>query len=144
LSSMSEQPNTESPNIEQPTYTTLRKNNSNEGKVTIKNSSYNKMLEGIVVAITVSAFLGGYLLGTTDSSSSDISIEILEEILEKLDERSALVPLPAGGHMIPIDTTAVLLAWTQMNAYWLIPVILAAVGIGIVISRKFLKKERVE
>ena len=132
---MSEQSNTESPNIVQPTYAALPKNNSNEEKITIKNSSYNKMLEGIIVAISVSAFLGGYLLGTTDSSSSDISIESLEEMLEKLDERSALVPWPGGAQMIPIDTTAVLLAWAQMNAYWMIPVIVAAVGIGIVIAR---------
>jgi len=43
---------------------------------------------------------------------------------------------PVGGTMIPIDSTALLLGGIQMNAAWLIPVIVAAIGIGIVIARK--------
>jgi len=43
---------------------------------------------------------------------------------------------PVGGTMIPIDTTSLLLAGAQMNAAWLIPVIVSAIGIGIVIARK--------
>ena len=41
-----------------------------------------------------------------------------------------------GGIMIPIDTTALLLAGTQMTAAWLIPVIVSAIGFAIVILRK--------
>jgi len=41
-----------------------------------------------------------------------------------------------GGTMIPLDTTALLLVGAQMNAAWMIPVIVAAIGIGIVIARK--------
>jgi len=41
-----------------------------------------------------------------------------------------------GGEIIPLDTTMILLAGTQMTAAWLIPVIVSAVGIGIVIARK--------
>jgi len=44
---------------------------------------------------------------------------------------------PVGGEMIPLDTTMILLAGTQMNAAWMIPVIVSAIGIGIVIARKF-------
>ena len=44
---------------------------------------------------------------------------------------------PVGGTMIPLDTTALLLAGAQMNAAWIIPVIVSAIGIGIVIARKF-------
>jgi len=43
---------------------------------------------------------------------------------------------PVGGELIPLDTSALLLAGAQMNAAWLIPVIVAAAGIGIVLSRK--------
>jgi len=43
---------------------------------------------------------------------------------------------PVGGTMIPLDTTALLLAGAQMNAAWMIPVIVLAIGIGIVIARK--------
>jgi len=41
-----------------------------------------------------------------------------------------------GGTMIPIDTTALLLVGAQMNAAWLIPVIVVAIGFAIVIARK--------
>jgi len=41
-----------------------------------------------------------------------------------------------GGEIIPIDTTALLLAGAQSFS-WMIPVIVSAIGIGIVIARKF-------
>ncbi len=41
-----------------------------------------------------------------------------------------------GGTLMPIDTTALLLVGTQMTAAWLIPVIVAGIGITIVIARK--------
>ncbi len=42
-----------------------------------------------------------------------------------------------GGSLVPIDTTSLLLAGTQMTASWMIPVIVAGIGIAIVIARKF-------
>jgi len=42
-----------------------------------------------------------------------------------------------GGEFIGIDTTAVLLAGAQMTSVWLVPFIVAAIGIGIVLARKF-------
>ncbi len=42
-----------------------------------------------------------------------------------------------GGILIPIDTTMVLLAGSQMTASWMIPVIVAGIGFAIVIARKF-------
>jgi len=41
-----------------------------------------------------------------------------------------------GGILIPIDTTMVLLAGSQMTASWMIPVIVAGIGFAIVIARK--------
>jgi len=50
----------------------------------------------------------------------------------------ALVPMMAvGGEFIGIDTTSVLVAGTQNTAAWMIPVIVSAIGIGIVVARKF-------
>ncbi len=46
-------------------------------------------------------------------------------------------PPQIGGELLPIDTTMVLLAGSQMTAAWMIPVIVAGIGIGIVITRKF-------
>ncbi len=48
----------------------------------------------------------------------------------------AFVPCPVSGTMIPIDSTALLLVGAQTTAAWLIPVIVSAIGIGIVIARK--------
>jgi hypothetical protein len=42
-----------------------------------------------------------------------------------------------GGEMIPLDTTMVLLAGSQMTASWMIPIIVSGIGIGIVLARKF-------
>jgi len=42
-----------------------------------------------------------------------------------------------GGEMIPVDSASLLVAGAQMNAAWMIPVIVSAIGIGIVIARKF-------
>jgi len=42
-----------------------------------------------------------------------------------------------GGVFIGIDTTAILLAGAQMTSAWLVPIIVAAIGIGIVLARKF-------
>jgi len=44
---------------------------------------------------------------------------------------------PLGGEFLGVDSTALLLAGFQANALWLIPVIVSAIGIGIVIARKF-------
>jgi len=41
-----------------------------------------------------------------------------------------------GGELIPLDTTMVLVAGTQYTAAWMIPAIVAAIGIAIVIARK--------
>jgi len=46
-------------------------------------------------------------------------------------------PFQVGGSFTPIDTTMVLLGATETTASWLIPAIVAAIGIGIVIARKF-------
>ena len=44
---------------------------------------------------------------------------------------------PVGGELIPLETTMVLVAGTHSVAAWMIPVIVSAIGIGIVIARKF-------
>ncbi len=42
-----------------------------------------------------------------------------------------------GGYIIPVESTPVVLAGAQTSASWMIPVIISAIGIGIVIARKF-------
>ncbi len=43
---------------------------------------------------------------------------------------------PIGGNVIKLDTTPLIVAGAQMTASWMIPVIVSAVGIGLVIVRK--------
>jgi len=47
------------------------------------------------------------------------------------------VSLPVGGEMIPLDSTMILVAGAQYNAAWMIPALVSAIGIGIVLARKF-------
>jgi len=61
----------------------------------------------------------------------------VDSAIRVLEDNKAEKPMAVGGEFIGIDTTAVLLAGAQMNAAWLIPLIVAAAVIGIVISRKF-------
>jgi len=44
--------------------------------------------------------------------------------------------MPVGGEMFPVDTTALLLAATYSTASWMIPLMIAAVGFGIIITRQ--------
>jgi len=46
-------------------------------------------------------------------------------------------PSAVGGDFIPLDSTMVLVAGAQYTAAWMIPVLVSAIGIGIVIARKF-------
>ena len=42
-----------------------------------------------------------------------------------------------GGQMINVDSTALILAGSQMTAAWVLPVLVAGAGFAIVIARKF-------
>ena len=65
-----------------------------EAKITIKKSTYNNLLRGIIVLIGIAAFIGGYSLGTFDNSDSGLSSEELKEIISEL-EAKAPAPQPA-------------------------------------------------
>jgi hypothetical protein len=45
--------------------------------------------------------------------------------------------IAVGGEMIPLDSTMILTAGAQYTAAWMIPAIVSAIGIAIVIARKF-------
>ena len=60
-------------------------------------------------------------------------IDLFEVLVDTVSFRSTAV----GGEFIPLDTTMVLVAGAQYTAAWMIPATVAAIGIGIVIARKF-------
>ena len=57
-------------------------------KVTIKKSSYQNMIKGIVVAIAIAAFFGGYSVGTMNSGDN-LTAESLEEMLMEIAQNNA-------------------------------------------------------
>jgi len=65
---------------------------SEDTKITIKKSTYYNMLKGIVAAIAIAAFIGGYSLGTFDSSDSGVTTEELKEIISEI---KTVAPQPA-------------------------------------------------
>ncbi len=52
------------------------------------------------------------------------------------DDCRAQLCRAVGGEMFPVDTTALLLAATYSTASWMIPLMIAAVGFGIIITRQ--------
>jgi len=74
--------------------------------------------------------------GAPDATTTDGTITLMVVGFNGNDGRDPCDPL-VGGTGFAIDKTALLLATAQTNALWLIPVIVSAIGIGIVIARKF-------
>lgn len=99
----------------------LTEGGSNEGLITN---------HGILQTITGADFTND---GTYQSSGTDTFVgPFIGNDIEPI----ASICL-VGGTLVPIDSTALLLVGAQMTAAWMIPVIIAGIGIAIVIARKF-------
>jgi protein-disulfide isomerase len=57
--------------------------------VTIKKSTIHRLIIGVIVAAVVSAFLGGYVLGTETTSSSETIIKNSKDIADQSSEKIA-------------------------------------------------------
>ncbi|MFQ5573881.1 MAG: DsbA family protein [Nitrosopumilaceae archaeon] len=66
-------------------------NTNQENNISIKKSSYMKMLKGIIAAIAIATFLGGYAVGTLNDNSDSISAEELQQIISEIE---AKIPAP--------------------------------------------------
>ena len=91
------------------------------------------------------AFAAGHIIPQT-CAGCDLEFEICEgggmtgydECAANRDScKRSLMCNAVGGEFIGIETTSVLVAGAQYTAAWMIPVIVSAIGIGIVIARKF-------
>ncbi len=60
-----------------------------------------------------------------------------EQLLQCFENNRLQCLAAVGGEFIGIETTSVLAAGAQYTAAWMIPAIVSAIGIGIVIARKF-------
>jgi protein-disulfide isomerase len=74
--------------------TNKKENLGNSDEIKIKKSTYNNLLKTTVVAIAIATFIGGYSLGTMDTSNS-LSNEDLKDIISEINSRPAAVPQPA-------------------------------------------------
>jgi len=63
-------------------------------KITVNKSTYNNMLKGLIAAVAIAAFVGGFTLGTFDESDSGLTGEELKEILSEIEIKTT-APLPA-------------------------------------------------
>ena len=61
---------------------------SGSQNLTIKKSSYQNMIKGIIVAVAVAAFFGGYSVGTMNSGDN-LTAESLEEMLMEIAQNNA-------------------------------------------------------
>jgi len=77
----------------------------------------------------------GTMMVTVDNVCGGMGISHVDYFVEGGVPPGSFVPV--GGEFIGIDTTAVLAAGAQNIAAWMIPVIIATAGLGIVIARKF-------
>jgi len=68
--------------------------NNEESKVTIKKSTYNNMLKGIVAAIAIATFLGGYAIGNLGDGSDSLSADEIKEMISAIEAKTP-VPQPA-------------------------------------------------
>ena len=66
--------------------------------ITIKKSTYNNLIKGIVAAIAIAAFVGGYSLGALDDTNY-VSEEKLKEMLSEIE--SAPTPQPTQIPTLP-------------------------------------------
>jgi len=62
---------------------------------------------------------------------------ILTQLPNFVVDCELLMNCPIGGEFLGVDTTALLVSGAQMNAAWLIPLVLGIIGIGIVLAKKF-------
>jgi len=70
-------------------------NRNEEKNITIKKSTYNNLRKGMIAAIAIITFLGGYAIGTLDDNSNPyVTNEDLKEIISEIETKAAAAPAP--------------------------------------------------
>ena len=117
------------------TYTLENLDPVNSDSCTITDDKLGIIVDNVFVdALSVRGIVRSTFLDETTTNIATL------ECSRFMDTRSVMVTVVeprVGGELLSIDTTSVLLAGTQTTAAWMIPVVVSAIGIGIVIARKF-------
>jgi len=97
-------------------------------------------VSGVLYASTNDGFegLGPNFLSTVDTTTAVVTFVGLTGLTVNGLDAIAFLPEPrmVGGEIIPIESTALLLAGLQTSAVWILPVIFSAAGIGLVLLRR--------
>jgi len=78
----------------------LKTEKNNENEIVVSRSSFNKLLFLLIAASVVSAFLGGYAVGTLDGGSDSLLADEIKDIISEL-EAKAPAPQPAQSQSQP-------------------------------------------
>jgi len=106
----------------------------------VPNCTLGSIPAGGSAQYTISVAVNPQTLGVISNSVSVAAATQDPEGNNNAVSETTIVIAPrtaVGGEIIPLDYTMVLVAGTQTTAAWMIPVIVSAIGIGIVIARKF-------
>jgi len=76
---------------------------------------------------------GPNYLGTVDLSNGVVTN--IGQSINGLDALAVDSELPVGGTFVPLDSTSLLVSGASLNA-WMIPVILAGIGIAVFVFRR--------
>jgi len=89
--------------------------------------------------IVLQNFFEEFCSPDTDEASAQFhgSINNCQELEEVLRTCASTFCPAVGGVFEGVNTTSLLVSGAQMNASWMIPVIVSGIGIAIVIARKF-------
>jgi hypothetical protein len=97
-------------------------------------------VSGVLYASTNDGSGGGgpNYLSTVDTTTAVVTFVGLTGLTVNGLDAIAFLPEPrlVGGEIIPIESTALLLAGIQSSAIWILPAIFSAVGIGLVLLRR--------
>jgi len=88
---------------ENPTNNEFQSSNNEESKITITKSSYNNMLKGIVAAIAIATFLGGYAVGTLVDDSDSLSADEIKNIISEIESNAPIQPSAPSILLVSLD-----------------------------------------
>ena len=95
---------------------------------------FDQMLSFIGGGVTLFTFEDLTRSGESDEDFTDIAFSIDVELMPMMPPDEII-----GGEIIPINTTALLLAGVQSVSMWMIPVVVSGIGIGVFVIMKIKK-----
>ena len=78
--------------------------NQNNGKISVKKSTFNGLIIGLILAVGVAAFFAGSY--TTNLNSNQVSEEDLDEVIAKLELKILQNQLSTGQPKLPVKISA--------------------------------------